>query len=256
MGLTLVGLAIFAVGGAGDLAWHSLFGIERNLAALLSPTHLVMFCGALLILTGPFRAAWADGRERAPTLSAFLPALLSMTLATALVAFFFMYLTPFRKDVFGRWVNGVDMAEDLRIDGIASILVTNLVYVGALLLVLRRWRPPFGTATVLLTAVTFLVGAIDAFDRGPLLLAAPMAGLAVDALILRFEPSVERPWALRGVAAAMPVVLWLAFFALYQSSYGLGWSAELWAGSTVMSALAGAGLSLLVAPPAVPSPTT
>src|SRR5262245_12197016 len=75
MGLTLVGLAVFAVGGAGDLAWHSLFGIEQNLAALLSPTHLVMFCGALLILTGPFRAGWADPRLRAPTISEFLPAL-------------------------------------------------------------------------------------------------------------------------------------------------------------------------------------
>jgi hypothetical protein len=55
------------------------------------------------------------------------------------------------------------------------------------------------------------------------------------------------------VAGAVPVVLWLAFFALFHLAYGLGWSPELWAGVTVMAALAGAGLSLLVVPPAVPS---
>lgn len=263
--LTVAGLAIFVVGAAGDLVWHSVFGIERNVAALLSPTHLVMFCGAILILTGPFRAAWGDGAQPAPTLRAFVPALASLTLATALVAFFFMYLTPFRLGTYGTWVDrytgfvttnrfaAKDFAETMQIEAIAAILVTTVIYVAPLLLVLRRWRPPFWTATVLLGAVTVLVGAIDGFDAWRPLLAGPLAGLAADLLIGRLRPSAARPWALRAVAAVVPVVLWLGFFAVFDLTDGVGWQPELWAGVTVMSALAGVGLSLLVVPPALPA---
>lgn len=263
-GLVLAGLAVFAAGAAGDLAWHSLFGIEVGIEALLSPTHLVMFGGGLLILTGPFRAAWAGAGDPSPSLGRFLPALASLTLTTALVAFFFMYLTPFLPNGFGARVAGYtaavthspeaafDYAEQIQITNIASILVTTMVLMAPMLLVLRRWRPPFGTVTVLFAVVVAGTGAIEGVEPWLPLLAAPVAGLAADLLIRRLRPSPDRPWALRGVAAAVPAVLWLAFFGLFHLDQGLGWSPELWAGVTVMAALAGAGLSLLVAPPGVP----
>jgi hypothetical protein len=40
-GATLAGAAVFAAGGVGDLIWHTFFGIERGVEALLSPIHLV-----------------------------------------------------------------------------------------------------------------------------------------------------------------------------------------------------------------------
>ncbi len=57
-GLSLVGAAIFFAGGFADLIWHTLFGIEKQIEALLSPTHLVLAIGGTLIGAGPFRAAW------------------------------------------------------------------------------------------------------------------------------------------------------------------------------------------------------
>jgi hypothetical protein len=68
----------------------------------------------------------------------------------------------------------------------------------------------------------------------------------------RFRAGPGRPPALRVVGAAVPVVLWLAFFAVFDLKYGLGWEPELWAGITVMAGLTGAGPGLLVAPPALP----
>jgi len=56
-GLSLVGVFAFAIGGALDLAWHTLFGIEEDIQALLSPTHLILATSAALILTGPLRSA-------------------------------------------------------------------------------------------------------------------------------------------------------------------------------------------------------
>src|SRR5580704_15516383 len=56
-GLSLVGVIAFAIGGGLDLAWHTLFGIEEDIEALLSPTHLILATSAALILTGPLRSA-------------------------------------------------------------------------------------------------------------------------------------------------------------------------------------------------------
>ena len=36
----------------------TLFGFEVNIEALLSPTHLLLASSAILIMAGPFRAAW------------------------------------------------------------------------------------------------------------------------------------------------------------------------------------------------------
>ncbi|MGH9278287.1 MAG: hypothetical protein ACRD12_09290, partial [Acidimicrobiales bacterium] len=239
---------------------HSLFGVEVDLDALLSPTHLVMFTGGLLLLTGPFRAHWVADPESAPSFREFLPALLSLALTAALVAFFFMYITPFRRQDYGTWVNelasGGD-AEDLRIIGLAALLITNVLYMAPLLLVLRRWRPPFGTATVLLASMTTLIVAVDGFERWFLVLATLPGGLAADVLVRRLTPAAERPWTPRIVAAAASFVLWSAFFAVYQVVDGVGWTAELWVGAIVMATLSSLALGLLMFPPAVAgSPAT
>src|SRR5918992_2170806 len=49
-----MGVLIFVAGGLGDMVWHELFGIEADVEALLSPTHLVLALGGTLILSGPF----------------------------------------------------------------------------------------------------------------------------------------------------------------------------------------------------------
>jgi len=55
--LSLVGVALFFVGGGFDLVWHTLFGFEANLSTLLSPSHLVLATAGFLILSGPLRSA-------------------------------------------------------------------------------------------------------------------------------------------------------------------------------------------------------
>lgn len=223
-----------------------------------------MLTAGLLILSGPFRAAWSDGREWEPAFRRFLPALLSLTLTVALVAFFFMYVTPFRHHGYGSWIAGYtravttgpgpaeDYAEQIQVGGLAAVLVFTVILVGPLLLALRRWRVPAGTGLVLIGVPVLSLGAIDAFDNWKLLLAGPIAGLAADLLIRRWRPGPDRPRVLRGVGAAVPVVLWLAFFALFAVVHGLGWEPELWAGVTFMAAITGTGLGFLVAPPALP----
>ena len=257
-GLGLVGLAVFAVGGAGDMSWHLVFGIERDIDALFSPTHLLLFAGIALIVTSPFRDAWHAPDPAAPGLRAFLPALVSLALVVSLVAFFFMYWSPYTtwaptRDA-AAYVAGApaDYARSLRYsqitEGIASALTATLLLVGPLLLVLRRWRPPAGTATVLITVPALLLSAIDSFERPALVLAALVAGLVTDALVHRLRPAPDRRAAVRLVAVLSPMVLSSAWFAALSVTTGVWYPPEIWAGTIVWTGLAGLGLALVVLP--------
>jgi hypothetical protein len=95
--LSLVGAIIFAVGGVGDLIWHTLFGIEAGSEALLSPTHIMLAAGMVLITTGPLRAAWLRRElpvNRRAKWGALFPALISATLLLALLTFITFYSNP------------------------------------------------------------------------------------------------------------------------------------------------------------------
>lgn len=137
--LGLVGVVLFGAGGVGDLLWHLAFGVERDRAALLSPTHLTLFAGMTLIVTSPLRSAWAsdDPAGDAPSLVAFLPPLLSLTAATALVVFLNEYLWAFAEVLHtpaarARVASGGRLAARLAQDfNLATILITNLAAAGA-----------------------------------------------------------------------------------------------------------------------------
>jgi hypothetical protein len=261
-GLGVIGAAIFLVSGIGDGIWHTIFGIERNLEAALSPTHIGLFLGALLVFTTPLRAAWSSDRlGAAPSLRAFLPPLLSLTFATVLVSFLFFYLSAFRDPAaavpFERWARAVAAPFPLRAwtrpNGIASVLATNLILLAPVLLLLRRWRPPFGSATVLFTTVAVLATATQELAHGELVLAALAGGLAADWTIAWSSGAVGSRQAHRLVATVTPVVLWTSYFLVLQLTDGIAWPAELWTGSIIFAGLSGLALSVLMEPPPGPA---
>lgn len=259
----VVGVVVFAVGGLADSIWHSLLGIEVDLEALLSPPHLVLFAGAMLIVSTPARAAWYRP-ERAPGLRAFLPALASVTLSTLLVGFFLMYSSGmFDFHASARFAAVFDpggtlaetpafIHEVLSGFGVTARLLTTVVLMVPVILLVRRWTTPPGTFTILFTSyAAFMLVLVD-FRTPALALAGPVAGIAADVLAARLRPSDDRPWALRTFAAVVPAVLWLAHFGLLAAGGDLGWTFELWGGVVLFGAGAGYTLSLLAAPPSAP----
>ncbi len=97
--LALVGVVLFAAGGVGDLAWHTVFGIEADINALLSPSHLVLGFAAFLILSGPLRSiafqydrATAGWRKLGPMVLALLAILTTL-------GFFLAYAQPIEDGI-------------------------------------------------------------------------------------------------------------------------------------------------------------
>ena len=255
-GLGLVGVVLFVAGGVADGVWHTMFGVETGVAALLSPSHLLLLGGGLLMVTSPVRSAWTspDLPARSPARS-LAPALWATALTTAVVLFFFQYLSAFVS-------RAPSMAETdgpagilTTIVGVASVLVTNLIVVAPVLLLARRWRLPFGTVTLLAGVGAVGLTSLREFVLGALVPAMVAGGLATDLLIARLRPGPDRPGAFRAVAALAPVLLWGAWMAAYALAYGIAWPPELWAGVLGMASLSGLGLSVLVLPPAIPAGT-
>lgn len=93
-GLSLLGVAVFFVAGLCDLVWHELLGIEVGVEALLSPPHLGLALGGVLMVTGPLRAVWRRSQPPACRLGAYLPMLLSLTFLLSFLTFFTQFAHP------------------------------------------------------------------------------------------------------------------------------------------------------------------
>ena len=236
-----LGIVLFALGGIGDAAWHTAFGVERGVDALLSPTHLVLFVGLVLILTAPLRAARV-APESAPTPWLGVGSLVS---ATALVGFFLNFAWGLGVSALARvpYDPVSEAGETEVIAGVASTLVTTIVLFTAARILLQRIDPPVGAFTVLFGVVALLVSA--AFDEDAEgVAAAIVAGIALDA-ILRRRATVSTAGGIAARFGAVSVCLWLVYLGLLAALDGIEWQAEIWLGAIVLNALAACGLAAL-----------
>lgn len=263
--LGVLGVCIFGLGGLGDMTWHIVFGVEQNIAALLSPTHLLLFLGGSLIFASPFLAAWISPHpaEDAPRFVHFLPTLGSLTMMTSFASFMHMYLwaigrdpysTRFVQQIATRYPTAVrPLTNYAATAGLSSILITNVVLLVPVLLLLRRWRIPPGSVTFLFTINTVLMTALGAFRSADMIVVMLLAGGVADTLIQLIKPWRGHVARFRAVAVLIPLVMWTLYFGAALISAGIAWALELTAGITVMAALSGFALSLIMAPPAIPT---
>lgn len=235
-----VGVALFALGGAGDAAWHNAFGVERGIDALLSPTHLLLFAGLVLLLSAPFRAVVAaPSAPPAPWL-----VVASMTSITSLTAFFLNFVWGLGIAGYTRvaYDNVTEIGEVQVIAGVASMLVTTAVLFGAAWFVLSRGRVPRATFTLMFGIVALLVSA--AFDEDAEgIVAALLAGITLD-VCLRVLRRRGRD-ALAPSFAVASGVLWLAYVLQLVALDGIAWGSELWVGAVVLNTLAAYAIGTL-----------
>ena len=237
-----LGLGLFALGGVGDAAWHGAVGVERGVDALLSPTHLVLFAGLVLILTAPVRA-----RRQAPEAPP-RPWMLvgSVTSAAALVGFFLNFAWGLGIAAFTRvgYDPVTEAGETEAIAGVASMVVTTLVLFGAARLLLSTGTPPAGAVAVLFAVVALLVSA--AFDEDAEgVVAALVAGAVLDVGLRVGARSHQSGNGVGAVFLAAAAVLWTAYFGLLGVLDGIEWQREIWIGALVLNALGGYALAVL-----------
>jgi Tol biopolymer transport system component len=93
--VAFLGSILFAVAGVLDLAWHTAFGFEVDVEALLSPTHLLLATSGVLMVGGPIRAAGARLLTGVPrTWRTAGPVAIPLAMALAILVAFTQYVNP------------------------------------------------------------------------------------------------------------------------------------------------------------------
>jgi hypothetical protein len=235
--LSLVGVMIFALGGVGDLIWHSLFGIEVNTDALLSPSHLLLGVGMFLIWSGPMRAGWL----RLPAANRLGwreagPLLISATLILTLLMFFTQFTHPMVIPVAAGYGGGSPSL------GISSVLIQSALLMGMTLMLVRRWRLPFGAVTLIVTISTLLVSFMQ--DTSQLVPATLVAGLIAD-LLLALRPTVQHAQFYL-FAFLMPVLVYAAYFISLLSIARIRWTIHATSGAVFLAGVVGLFMAFLI----------
>jgi hypothetical protein len=247
--LSLIAMFIFAFGGVGDMLWHTLFGIERNLEAALSPTHLTLAFGIVFFLTGPFRAAWHRREQSETRWAVQFPMLLSLSFALAIMTL----LTEFAHPLVGIWANTAT-SQTGEMLGIASIMLQTALLMGWVLLIVRRWRLVPGALTFLFTLNALLLSILQ--YNWFLVPAVFLAGLCADALVQWLQPSAAQPRTLHIFAFVVPAIYYFFYFLDLMVVEQVAWTPHLWVGAIFLAGATGLGLSYLLVPPALPAGET
>ena len=246
-GWSLAGVAAFAVGGVGDAIWHTVFGIEAGVDALLSPTHLLLFVGIFLIMSTPIRTiAWRSDRHEVGRTEA-VALTLAITFMTALVGFFFQYLwAPGFAWIPQQPFDAVSGSGEFQVAfGIGAIMVANLIMFSPIAYISARWRVPIGTGTVALVVSNALIAlAFDFWWEGAVVVGLA-GGVVTDAVLFAGAGGATA----RRVALALgPLAAWSTYFWRVGSEWGLAWPPEIWGGAIVFAALAGLVLAQMSSP--------
>ncbi len=240
--LSLIGVMLFALGGVGDMIWHTLFGIEAGTEALLSPSHIMLAIGMALIFTGPVRAAWIRARDVTAEIRgwrALGPMIVSMTLFLTLVMFFTSYAHPVVSPL--AFTRLSQSAQDM---GVTSILFQAGFLSGVIGLLVWRWRLPFGTFAFMLTLSTALLTVLN--DLYVFILPALIAGLIIDVLAWWLKPSPARTPQFFTLMFAAPFTYYALYFATVHFASGIRWSIHVWAGAIFLAGVVGALVAIMI----------
>ena len=200
---SIVGVLIFSLAGNMDLIWHELFGFEEDVEALLSPSHLSLAAGGILITSTILRSKWQDiaVREYA-SWRTFTPLFLSFFSVLAILTFFGQFANVFTHPNLFTDLPSADDSFFYDVTLISAVLLPTALVTGFTLAFLRRWAVPFGTITAILFGNTLLMLVLNWDQSRPysLILLAPLAAGLLGDIVLR-------QWQIRGTS----LVWWRAF---------------------------------------------
>lgn len=234
---SVLGLGLFALGGVGDGIWHTLFGVEVGIDALLSPTHLLLFVGGAILLWTPVRSSAARADRSA------LLALGTAVLVTSLLVFLVQYLwvVPHPWYAQAPYVADTGQGSGPVRTFLGGAMVSTAILVGPLLAISRRWVLPFGAAT-LVWSVAALLETLAFSQRYLVVVVVAVGGLVHDGVRAALRGRPEGPMV---AGFAGPAALFAAYLVYARLDGPLGWPAEIWGGLVVMAGFTGAGLVFL-----------
>ena len=263
--IPMIGVPVFLLGGAGDMLWHHFFGIEEGVDIILSPTHLTIGFGLMLVSSGPIFSALRHRRELR-TLLDYVPMLLSLASWMVMVHFATGYamdpgagarnappnMATFSPDYLtAEAINYYKLA-----GGVVILLLQSFIVAGFALFAATRFDLKPGSLTILFVLGN-TVPALPFTNDSPLLLKwflmSLLAGAVGDAILARLGPGALRRPGFRVFAAAVPATFSAVYVFSTAALEGVWWDWFVLTSMIVLGAAIGLGLSLLVVPAEPPA---
>jgi len=232
------------------MLWHTFIGIEENIDALYSPSHLALIVGGALIFTAAARS-WLHQKQRSK-----LPAILSMTLFYILLTFFSQFYSPFIIPYITVSEKPVDIpaldphslaAKELSGYNLpmAGFIIHSAILVAVVLYMLRKMKLP-GGFTIMFTIAT-AYGAII-LDQYRFIPAAMLTGFILDTYA---GTASRHP---RWTGLVLPIVLYSLYYITIFLTDAVWSTMHYWLGSILIAGSTGYLVSLLFQDDHFPTP--
>ena len=249
-GPTTYGVFVLGIGGASDFAWHSRFGIEVDIAALVSPPHLTILLGLVLMSVGPVNALWRAGAPKLSWCAAGIVATCT-TCIVVIVMLFTGYLSVFSSGiVVNGWLNpmiGSTTDPTDEILAIATLVWSSLVFALPWALLSLRWRlrPGMIAATFVVIAASSSVAVQG--RAGAVVTAILYGGIALDVVVSVLLRWLTGERAAVVIGALTPPVLWVTLFRQLDAGGQMVWGPAMWVGAIALSSMVTAGVAAMLA---------
>jgi Tol biopolymer transport system component len=138
--------------------------------------------------------------------------------------------------------SGVDLSSQDY--GVTGILVGAAIMMGIVLLLVWRWKLPFGTFAVMFVVNAALLSVLN--DTQFFIPAAFIAGLIADGLAWWLKAGSANPVGFQQFAFIAPIVYFALYFLTIQLVAGVHWHIHVWAGAIFLSGVIGLLLSFLI----------
>ncbi|HZM79551.1 MAG TPA: hypothetical protein VFC19_27790 [Candidatus Limnocylindrales bacterium] len=247
-GIGAIGSLVFLVGGAGDMFWHEIFGVEVSLEAGLSPSHVTLTIGVILLITSQMRSWLASGeggwRTVTGVASTALGTIGGLLIINGLIGVTTIAPTRAFDPAMGA-PSYTSAAQGVQ----AYLLGAALLLIPFLLVQRRRGAPGLATAIVGSLGLFLLIQREFPTPLTGAIVGMTLAAAVVDVVLSRLDTvrGLQAPMRLPIAGALFAGGIWTGHLIGLQIASGIRWSPELWAGAVVLSAVIGALLGTLAA---------
>lgn len=229
----IIGVFTFALGGMGDVLWHGIYGFEKQIDAILSPTHLALYIGMFLIFIAPFNAI----RQQKLVTYSFKTTAVLVLFATIIFSFF-SFLTQYANPIISPFAftthkTGINYYGQTI--GLVSLFIHLLFLMAPLLLVLNRFKLPFGSLIFIFTLNA--VGMSTIHDHFDFIISAFLAGVLAD--IVMFQLSKWNRQTNLWLSILIPIIYSFFYFLVGFLTRGVWWSGYLVFGAIFLSGFLG-----------------
>lgn len=227
-------LGWFALGGIFDFIWHSTFGVEKNLDALISPAHVFLGIGTTFLLTGPIRSRWSQFKIKSTYLNT-----IPLMICLAIIWTCYSVMTEYAHPIFRPVLAGVNYSRNnnlifqLQGLGVASLFIQTILMTSIMYIHIFRQKFLIGGFTFLIVFNTTLMTLMASNTYTPdwhFIFGGLVAGISIDILYYLIKPSLSRPKAFQIFSFFLAFIYNLMYFVSLYFSKGFWTSIHLTTG--------------------------